>query len=100
MITSIFNIVKFRLVRNFAYSQFSRPAGPHFPASQGRINRPVLERDRAESGSTLLIRSDCHFRRLRLLNQYSKSCSQSAPDPIKLAVALLLVTQLVSPLIW
>lgn len=32
--------------------------------------------------------------------RYSKSCRQSASDPVKLTVAFLLVTQLVFPLIW
>ena len=32
----------------FANSHFPRPAGPHFPASQGHIKRPVLEISRAE----------------------------------------------------
>ena len=32
----------------FANSHFLRPAGPHFPASQGHIKRPVLEIGRAE----------------------------------------------------
>ena len=31
-----------------ANSHFLRPAGPHFPASQGHIKRPVLEIGRAE----------------------------------------------------
>ena len=31
-----------------ANSHFPRPAGPHFPASQGHIKRPVLEISRAE----------------------------------------------------
>ena len=31
-----------------ANSHFPRPAGPHFPASQGHIKRPVLEIGRAE----------------------------------------------------
>ena len=35
-----------------------------------------------------------------LLNQYGKSCRQPSPDSVKLTVTLLLVTQLVSPLIW
>ena len=34
-----------------------------------------------------------------LSQSVSKSCRQSAPDPVKLTVAFLLVTQLVSPLI-
>ena len=32
----------------FANSHFPRPAGPHFPASQGHIKRPVLEISRVE----------------------------------------------------
>ena len=31
-----------------AISHFPRPAGPHFPARQGHIKRPVLEIGRAE----------------------------------------------------
>ena len=31
-----------------ANSHFPRPAGPHFPASQGHIKRPVLEISRVE----------------------------------------------------
>ena len=40
------------MIREFparvANSHFPRPAGPHFPASQGHIKRPVLEISRAE----------------------------------------------------
>ena len=48
----------------FANSHFLRPAGPHFPASQGHIKRPVLEIGRAERG-------------LRPANQY-RALSQKA----------------------
>lgn len=41
----------------------------------------------------------CHTK-LYLLNQYGKSCSRPAPDSVKLAVAFLLITQLVPPFIW
>ena len=47
-----------------ANSHFLRPAGPHFPASQGHIKRPVLEIGRAERG-------------LRPANQY-RALSQKA----------------------
>ena len=30
-------------ILEFANSHFPRPAGPHFPARQGHIKRPVLE---------------------------------------------------------
>lgn len=30
-------------IESFANSHFPRPAGPHFPARQGHIKRPVLE---------------------------------------------------------
>ena len=96
-------LLKYDYVQGYpsvANSDFPRPAGPHFPASQGHIKRPVLEIGRAERGSALLISIDPCLRRLCLLNQYGKSCSQSAPDSVKLTVALLLITQLVSPLIW
>ena len=36
------------IYRACANSHFLRPAGPHFPASQGHIKRPVLEIGRAE----------------------------------------------------
>lgn len=48
----------------YANSHFLRPAGPHFPASQGHIKRPVLEIGRAERG-------------LRPANQY-RALSQKA----------------------
>ena len=51
-------------VRTVANSHFLRPAGPHFPASQGHIKRPVLEIGRAERG-------------LRPANQY-RALSQKA----------------------
>ena len=51
-------------VEEFANSHFLRPAGPHFPASQGHIKRPVLEIGRAERG-------------LRPANQY-RALSQKA----------------------
>ena len=34
--------------KNIANGHFPRPAGPHFPASQGHIKRPVLEIGRAD----------------------------------------------------
>ena len=37
-----------KLIRQAANSHFPRPAGPHFPASQGHIKRPVLEISRVE----------------------------------------------------
>ena len=82
-----------------ANSHFPRPAGPHFPASQGHIKRPVLEISRVERVPPLLISIVPCPRRLCLLNQYGKPCSQPAPDSVKLAVAFLLITQLVSPFI-
>ena len=79
-----------------------------FCGQQGRISRPVRAVLNGQPGyqqgrgdSALLISIDrCSRRRLCFLNQYSKSCSQSAPDSVKLTIAFLLVTQLVSPLIW
>lgn len=53
-----------RLGIRSANSHFLRPAGPHFPASQGHIKRPVLEIGRAERG-------------LRPANQY-RALSQKA----------------------
>ena len=51
--------------------------------------------------SALLISiARCSRRKLCLLNQYGKSCRQPSPDSVKLTVTLLLVTQLISPLIW
>ena len=84
----------------YANGHFPRPAGPHFPASQGHIKRPVLKIGRAERDPALLISIARYPRWLCLLNQYGKSCSQPSSDAVKLAVALLLITQLVSPLIW
>lgn len=56
--------VSMRKRHAFANSHFLRPAGPHFPASQGHIKRPVLEIGRAERG-------------LRPANQY-RALSQKA----------------------
>lgn len=61
------NKVQFLIPEGFAHganSHFLRPAGPHFPASQGHIKRPVLEIGRAERG-------------LRPANQY-RALSQKA----------------------
>ena len=41
-------MIKEAIVKIVANSHFPRPAGPHFPASQGHIKRPVLEIGRAE----------------------------------------------------
>ena len=42
-----FSIVYFRTAPGTANSHFLRPAGPHFPASQGHIKRSALEIGRA-----------------------------------------------------
>ena len=47
-----------------------------------------------------MISNDNHSRRLCLLDQYGKARGQSASDPVELAIALLLITQLVAPFIW
>ena len=40
-------LAKFLAVGKTANSHFPRPAGPHFPASQGHIKRSALEIGRA-----------------------------------------------------
>ena len=66
-----------------------------FCGQQGRISRTVRAIlngqpgiSAGQRGFALLISIDCCSRKkLCFLNQYSKSCSQSASDPVKLAVS-------------
>lgn len=61
----------------------------------GQIRRSTEQR----GGPALLIGIDNHSGRPCLLDQYGKARGQSASDPVELAIALLLITQLVVPFI-
>lgn len=83
------------------------PATATSRGHQGRISRSVRARlsgqikkiNRVERLPALLIGIDNYSGRLCFLDQYSKTCGQSASDPVELAIALLLLAQLVPPFI-
>ena len=78
-----------------------------FCGQQGHISRPVRAilsgQFRGPAEQRALRPAGRHFgrpyRKLGLLNQHNEPCSKPAPDSVKLAVALFLVTQLVAPFV-